>query len=114
MYCLSGRHVSSACQSPVNDDGDLDLRFNSCCSTPLVVLGYVQGKNGLGVTQNMNINYHAPVSLCVFSSLVFLPVSYAPLATLGIVRFSIDMYTPHPVISLLVEARPSRSSVILS
>ena len=58
MYCLSDRHVSSTCQYY-----DLDLRFDRCCSTPLVVLGHVLGKNGLGVTQNMNINYHAPVSL---------------------------------------------------
>ena len=63
MYCLSGRHVRSTCQSLLDNDRDLDLRFHSCCSTPLVVLGHVQGKNGLGVTQNININYHAPGSL---------------------------------------------------
>ena len=63
MYCLSDRHVSSTCQSLLGDDRELDLRLKSCCSTPLVALGHVQGKNGLGVTQNMNVSYHAPVSL---------------------------------------------------
>ena len=61
MYCLSDRHVRSTCQSLLGNDRG--LRFDSCCSTPLVVLGHVQGKNGLGVTQNININYHAPVPL---------------------------------------------------
>ena len=50
-------------QSLLGDDRDPDLRFDSCCSTPLIVLGHVQGKDGMGVTQNMNISYHAPVAL---------------------------------------------------
>lgn len=63
VFCLSDRHVRPTCQSPLRNGRDPDLRFNSCCSTPLLVLGHVQGKNGLGVTQNMNINYHTPASL---------------------------------------------------
>ncbi|KAF9647107.1 Thioesterase/thiol ester dehydrase-isomerase [Thelephora ganbajun] len=43
--------------------GCIAYLIDICCATPLVVLGHVQGKNGLGVTQNMNISYHAPVSL---------------------------------------------------
>jgi acyl-coenzyme A thioesterase 13 len=73
MYCLSHRRVGSTCQSPMGNDRGFYLRFNSCCSTPLVALGHIQGKNGLGVTQNLNINYHAPVSLCVCFHLSFLP-----------------------------------------
>ena len=73
MYCLPDRHVGYTCQSFLGDDRDLDLCFNSCCSTPLVALGHVQGKDGLGVTQNLNITYHAPVSLCVFSPLTSTP-----------------------------------------
>ena len=32
----------------------------SCCSTPLVVLGLMQGVNGVGVTQSMNVLFHSP------------------------------------------------------
>jgi len=76
MHRLPDRHVRPTCQSLLRGDRNLDLRFVSCCSTPLIVLGHVQGKNGLGVTQNMSINYHAPVSLWVLSSFasILLPV----------------------------------------
>ncbi|KAF9781341.1 HotDog domain-containing protein [Thelephora terrestris] len=43
--------------------GCIAYLIDICGSTPLVVLGHVLGKNGLGVTQNMNVSYHAPVSL---------------------------------------------------
>lgn len=35
----------------------------SCCSTPLVVLGLTTGTNGVGVTQALNILFHAPAPL---------------------------------------------------
>ena len=78
MYCLPDRHVGSTCQSFLGDDRDSDLCFNSCCSTPLVALGHVQGKDGVGVTQNMNITYHAPVSMWVPSSLVSILLMFRP------------------------------------
>jgi len=37
--------------------------IDNCCSTPLVVLGVVQDVNGVGVTQAMNVIFHAPASL---------------------------------------------------
>ncbi|KAL0946315.1 hypothetical protein HGRIS_012556 [Hohenbuehelia grisea] len=37
--------------------------FHSCCSTPLVVLGLLQSVNGVGVTQSMNIMFHAPAKI---------------------------------------------------
>ncbi|KAF8660492.1 hypothetical protein AX16_001617 [Volvariella volvacea WC 439] len=37
--------------------------IDNCCSTPLVVLGLVQNVNGVGVTQSMNVLFHAPASL---------------------------------------------------
>lgn len=43
--------------------------LHSCCSTPLVVLGLLQGVNGVGVTQGMNILFHSPASLYVLVSL---------------------------------------------
>lgn len=98
MYCLSDRHVRSPCQSFLGNGHDLDLCFNSCCSTPLVVLGSVQGKNGLGVTQNMNINYHAPVSLWVFQ-FPFRSVLTCLYLSLEIAQSLIEMCISHPVIS---------------
>lgn len=38
-------------------------RYFSCCSTPLVVLGLVQKVNGVGVTQSMNVLFHAPAPM---------------------------------------------------
>ena len=35
----------------------------SCCSTPLAVLGLIQGVNGVGVTQSMNVLFHAPAPM---------------------------------------------------
>ena len=43
--------------------GRLILSLRSCCSTPLVVLGLLQNVNGVGVTQGMNVLFHAPASL---------------------------------------------------
>jgi len=34
-----------------------------CCSTPLVVLGLIQGVNGVGVTQAMNVLFHSPAAM---------------------------------------------------
>ncbi|KAF9522328.1 HotDog domain-containing protein [Crepidotus variabilis] len=34
--------------------------IDNCCSTPLVVLGLIQSVNGVGVTQSMNVHFHAP------------------------------------------------------
>jgi len=34
--------------------------IDNCCSTPLAVLGLIQGVNGVGVTQSMNVLFHAP------------------------------------------------------
>ena len=40
-----------------------NLSPTSCCSTPLVVLGLIQNVNGVGVTQSMNVLFHAPAPL---------------------------------------------------
>lgn len=47
----------------------VDTQFSlfSCCSTPLVVLGLVQKVNGVGVTQSMNVLFHSPAPMWVFS-----------------------------------------------
>ncbi|KAF9471091.1 hypothetical protein BDN70DRAFT_888462 [Pholiota conissans] len=37
--------------------------IDNCCSTPLVVLGLIKSINGVGVTQSMNILFHAPAPL---------------------------------------------------
>ncbi|KJA18682.1 hypothetical protein HYPSUDRAFT_45020 [Hypholoma sublateritium FD-334 SS-4] len=37
--------------------------IDNCCSTPLVVLGLSTGTNGVGVTQALNILFHAPAPL---------------------------------------------------
>ncbi|KAJ6461374.1 hypothetical protein C8R45DRAFT_1028178 [Mycena sanguinolenta] len=34
--------------------------IDNCASTPLVVLGILNGTNGVGVTQGMNVLFHAP------------------------------------------------------
>ncbi|KAJ7238112.1 HotDog domain-containing protein [Mycena haematopus] len=34
--------------------------IDNCASTPLVVLGILSGTNGVGVTQGMNVLFHAP------------------------------------------------------
>ncbi|KAH8112374.1 hypothetical protein DFH11DRAFT_1785422 [Phellopilus nigrolimitatus] len=39
------------------------LRVPPCGSTPLVVLGLLRGRNGVGVTQALNILYHAPAPI---------------------------------------------------
>ncbi|KAG9226941.1 hypothetical protein CCMSSC00406_0003386 [Pleurotus cornucopiae] len=36
---------------------------DNCCSTPLVVLGLMQGRNGVGVTQAMNVLFHSPAAV---------------------------------------------------
>ncbi|KAF8740920.1 hypothetical protein AX14_006667 [Amanita brunnescens Koide BX004] len=36
---------------------------DNCCSTPLVVLGIIHDVNGVGVTQAMNVLFHAPAPL---------------------------------------------------
>lgn len=41
----------------------LFFRLFSCCSTPLAVLGLIQGVNGVGVTQSMNVLFHAPAPM---------------------------------------------------
>ncbi|KAJ8454767.1 hypothetical protein ONZ45_g19174 [Pleurotus djamor] len=46
--------------------GCLAYLIDNCCSTPLVVLGLVQGVNGVGVTQAMNILFHSPAARYVF------------------------------------------------
>lgn len=43
--------------------GCITYLIDNCCSTPLVVLGLVQGVNGVGVTQGMNVLFHSPASL---------------------------------------------------
>jgi len=37
--------------------------IDNCCSTPLAVLGLIQGVNGVGVTQAMNVLFHAPAPM---------------------------------------------------
>ncbi|KAF8635674.1 hypothetical protein AX15_000300 [Amanita polypyramis BW_CC] len=37
--------------------------IDNCCSTPLVVLGIIHDANGVGVTQAMNVLFHAPAPL---------------------------------------------------
>ncbi len=55
---------------------DLNFKLHSqysCCSTPLVVLGLIRSVNGVGVTQSMNVHFHAPapkyVPICHFPPL---------------------------------------------
>lgn len=36
---------------------------DNCCSTPLVTLGLVRNVNGVGVTQSVNILFHAPAPI---------------------------------------------------
>ncbi|KAJ6617121.1 HotDog domain-containing protein [Mycena sp. CBHHK59/15] len=43
--------------------GCVTYLIDNCCSTPLVVLGVFQNINGVGVTQAMNVLFHAPASL---------------------------------------------------
>ncbi|KAK2460741.1 hypothetical protein APHAL10511_007211 [Amanita phalloides] len=43
--------------------GCLAYLIDNCCSTPLVVLGIIHGVNGVGVTQAMNVLFHAPAPL---------------------------------------------------
>lgn len=37
--------------------------IDNCCSTPLVILGLVMKRNGVGVTQSMNVLFHSPASI---------------------------------------------------
>ena len=46
----------------------------SCASFPLVALGILRNVNGVGVTQSMNIFFHAPASLYVFDRRCAFPV----------------------------------------
>ncbi|KAF9037299.1 hypothetical protein BDZ89DRAFT_982602 [Hymenopellis radicata] len=43
--------------------GCIAYLIDNCCSTPLVVLGLMQGANGVGVTQGLNVQFHSPASL---------------------------------------------------
>ncbi|KAJ7156310.1 HotDog domain-containing protein [Mycena filopes] len=43
--------------------GCVTYLIDNCASTPLVVLGLLNGTNGVGVTQGMNVLFHAPVGL---------------------------------------------------
>ncbi|KAI5121591.1 hypothetical protein M0805_009462 [Coniferiporia weirii] len=43
--------------------GCIAYLIDNCGSVPLVVLGEVRGRNGVGVTQALNILYHGPASL---------------------------------------------------
>ncbi len=62
LHNVSHRQVScmNLGEEACNSDATVPL---SCCSTPLVVLGLVQGVNGVGVTQGMNVLFHSPASL---------------------------------------------------
>ncbi|KAJ7057834.1 HotDog domain-containing protein [Mycena amicta] len=40
--------------------GCLTYLIDNCASTPLVALGLMSGTNGVGVTQGMNVLFHAP------------------------------------------------------
>ncbi|KAJ7131816.1 HotDog domain-containing protein [Mycena crocata] len=40
--------------------GCVTYLIDNCASTPLVVLGLFQNMNGVGVTQSMNVLFHAP------------------------------------------------------
>ncbi|CAK5282505.1 unnamed protein product [Mycena citricolor] len=44
--------------------GCLTYLIDNCASTPLIVLGLLSGMNGVGVTQSMNVLFHAPAPLC--------------------------------------------------
>ncbi|KAJ7503851.1 HotDog domain-containing protein [Mycena galericulata] len=43
--------------------GCVTYLIDNCASTPLVVLGLAQGTNGVGVTQGMNVLFHAPAAV---------------------------------------------------
>lgn len=43
--------------------GCIAYLIDNCGSVPLVVLGLLRGKNGVGVTQALNILFHAPAPL---------------------------------------------------
>ncbi|KAI0299361.1 hypothetical protein B0F90DRAFT_1728151, partial [Multifurca ochricompacta] len=43
--------------------GCIAYLVDNCAGIPLVVLGLLQGINGVGVTQSMQITYHAPALL---------------------------------------------------
>ncbi|KAJ6602749.1 HotDog domain-containing protein [Mycena vulgaris] len=43
--------------------GCVTYLIDNCCSTPLVALGVFQNTNGVGVTQAMNVLFHAPAPL---------------------------------------------------
>ncbi|KAK7042104.1 4HBT domain-containing protein [Favolaschia claudopus] len=40
--------------------GCVTYLIDNCASTPLVLLGIMSGQNGVGVTQGMNVLFHAP------------------------------------------------------
>ncbi|KAL4250378.1 thioesterase PaaI family protein, partial [Pleurotus pulmonarius] len=48
---------------------------DNCCSTPLVVLGLAQGRNGVGVTQAMHVLFHSPAAVGTTLSIVSTSVS---------------------------------------
>jgi len=43
--------------------GCMTYIIDNCCSTPLVVLGLIIKRNGVGVTQSMNVLFHSPASI---------------------------------------------------
>jgi len=43
--------------------GCMTYIIDNCCSTPLVILGLVLKRNGVGVTQSMNVLFHSPASI---------------------------------------------------
>ncbi|KAJ8082313.1 hypothetical protein PM082_008166 [Marasmius tenuissimus] len=55
--------------------GCITYLIDNCCSTPLVVLGLVQNTNGVGVTQSMNVQFHAPASTGTRLSIISTSVS---------------------------------------
>ncbi|KAF9269542.1 hypothetical protein L218DRAFT_915747 [Marasmius fiardii PR-910] len=55
--------------------GCIAYLIDNCCSTPLIVLGLVQNVNGVGVTQSMNVQFHAPASIGTRLSIISTSVS---------------------------------------
>ncbi|KAK7059928.1 4HBT domain-containing protein [Favolaschia claudopus] len=43
--------------------GCVTYLIDNCASTPLVLLGIMSGQNGVGVTQGMNVLFHAPAPI---------------------------------------------------
>ena len=68
-WCMEGvLHISSTSKYSTHIYSMFSLLIYiscSCCSSALVVLGLAIGRNGVGVTQALNIIYHSPAAMYV-------------------------------------------------